>query len=169
MESEARRLERNEKMRRKDRERDEEFAIEVVDSAPYGVVSFVDEKGEPYCVQLSLVRIGRELFFHSAHEGRKVDIIRNNPKACIAFADNVLPAMDQFTTGYDSAIVKGVVSEVTNDREKIEVLRKISEHFCPTNMERFNEAIRISLHRCAIFKISMDEITGKQKKLSPAE
>lgn len=154
-------------MRRKDRERDEEFALEVIDSAPYGVLALTDENGEPYCIQLSLVRVGKELFFHSAHEGRKADIIRKSPKACVAFADNVLPAMDQFTTGYDSAIVKGIVSEIKDDTEKIEALRKISERYCPTNMVRFDEAIKSSLHRCAIFKISMDAITGKQKKLSP--
>ena len=152
-------------MRRKDRERDEEFALEVIDSAPYGVVSLVDEAGEPYCIQLNLVRVDRDLYFHSALEGRKVDIIRNNPKACVAFADNVLPAMDQFTIGYDSAIVKGVVTEITEDEEKIEALRQISLRYCPTNMGKFDEAIKRSLKICGIFKIRMDEITGKQKKL----
>lgn len=152
-------------MRRKDRERDEEFAIGVIDSAPYGVAAFSDEKGDPYCIQLSLVRHGRNLYFHSAHEGRKVEIMKNNPKVCVAFADNVIPAKDQFTTGYDSAIVKGTVSEITDDDEKIEALKLISEHFCPANMDRFDDAIKRSLKITAIYKIEMDEITGKQKKL----
>ena len=150
-------------MRRKDRERDEKFAIGVIDRAPYGVMALVDEQGEPYAVQLSLVRIGCCLYFHSAFEGKKVEIIRNNPKACVTFADNVIPAKDQFTTGYDSAIVKGTVSEVTDDAEKTEVLRQLSQHYCPANMERFEEAVKKSLKITAIFKISMDEVTGKQK------
>ncbi len=153
-------------MRRKDREKDKEFAFEVIDSAPYGVAAFTDEKGMPYSVPLSFVRSGEYLYFHSAKEGKKVDTIRNDPRICVSFANNVMPAMDQFTTGYDSAMVRGVVTQVTDKEEIIEALRKISEHFCPTNMDRFDEAVKMSIDRTAIFKVKIEEITGKQKKLT---
>ena len=153
-------------MRRKDRERDEKFALGVIDSAPYGVMALTDEKGEPYAIPLSLVRIGGFLYFHSAHEGTKNDIIKNNPKVVVTFADNVVPAENEFTTGYDSAIVKGTVTEITEKNEKIEALRMLSERYCPANMERFDKAIEKSLNITAIFKMSMDEVTGKQKILN---
>ena len=156
-------------MRRKDRERDENFAIGVIDSAPYGVMALVDETGQPYAIPLSLVRIGRLLYFHSAHEGTKNNIIKNNPNAVVTFADNVVPAENEFTTGYDSAIVKGKVTEVTDKAEKIEALRMLSEHYCPANMERFDKAIEKSLKITAIFKMSIDEVTGKQKILTKYE
>ena len=156
-------------MRRKDREKDETFALGVIDASPYGVLALVDEAGDPYAIQISPVRIGRYLYFHSAVEGTKNDIIKKRPKACIAFAMNVLPAKNHFTTGYDSAIVKGTVCEVTDIEEKKEVLRELSQHYCPENMGKFDEAIKRSLDITAIFKISMDEITGKQKVLSPQE
>lgn len=152
-------------MRRKDRERDEEFAIGVIDSAPYGVAAFTDENGDPYAIPLSLVRIGKELYFHSAKAGTKNEIFKTEPRACVTFADNVIPATDAFTTGYDSAIVKGRLCEVTDDEEKVMALKKLSEHFCPGHMAKFGEAIEMSLGRTAVFKISMEEITGKQKKL----
>ena len=153
-------------MRRKDRERDEKFALGVIDSAPYGVMALTDENGEPYAIPLSPVRIGGFLYFHSAHEGTKNDIIKNNPKAVVTFADNVAPAENEFTTGYDSAIVKGTVTEITDEKEKIEALRMLSERYCPANMERFDKAIEKSLKITAIFKMSMDEVTGKQKVLT---
>ena len=156
-------------MRRKDREKDRDFALKVIDHAPFGVAAFVDEKGDPYAIQLSIVRVGEFLFFHSAHEGAKNDIIKRNPRTCVTFASNVIPAKDSFTTSYESAIVKGVVTEVFDDDEKTEILRALSIRFCPDNMGRFDEAIKMSLGRTAIFKISMDEVTGKAKHLSEAQ
>lgn len=156
-------------MRRKDREKDRDFALKVIDHAPFGVAAFVDEKGDPYAIQLSIVRVGEFLFFHSAHEGTKNDIIKRNSRICVTFASNVIPAKDSFTTSYESAIVKGVVTEVFDDDEKTEILRALSIRFCPDNMGRFDEAIKMSLGRTAIFKISMDEVTGKAKHLSEAQ
>lgn len=152
-------------MRRKDRERDEEFAITVIDAVPYGVLSVTDEHGQPYAIPLSLIRIDKVLYFHSAKAGTKNDIFKKEPRVCVTFVDNVIPATDEFTTGYDSAIVKGIISEVTEDDEKILALRKLSEHFCPAHMDKFREAIEMSLGRTAVFKVTMEEITGKQKKL----
>ena len=60
-------------MRRKDREKDFDFALKVIDEAPYGVAAFIDMEGNPYAIQLSLVRIGDHLYFHPAHIGRVRD------------------------------------------------------------------------------------------------
>ena len=61
-------------MRRKDREMPLQFAHQVIDKATYGVVSMID--GEmPYSVPLSIVRSGDVLYFHSAMQGRKVDVL----------------------------------------------------------------------------------------------
>jgi nitroimidazol reductase NimA-like FMN-containing flavoprotein (pyridoxamine 5'-phosphate oxidase superfamily) len=43
-------------MRRKDREMNKEFGIEVIDNSRYGVVSVIDEDNEPYGIPLSIVR-----------------------------------------------------------------------------------------------------------------
>ena len=52
-------------MRRKDREMDATFALEVFDKAPYITVSFTKPDGSPYGVPLSLVRTDEKTFwFH---------------------------------------------------------------------------------------------------------
>lgn len=40
-------------MIKKELERDEAFAWEVLDTAPYAVLAMADGKGEPYCVPMS--------------------------------------------------------------------------------------------------------------------
>ena len=42
-------------MRKKSREMDSEWALEVMHKAPYITVSFIDEDGKPYGLPLSLV------------------------------------------------------------------------------------------------------------------
>lgn len=153
-------------MRRKDREKDFDFALKVIDEAPYGVAAFTDMEGNPYAIQLSLVRIGDHLYFHSAKEGTKNDIIKQNPQVCVAFAANVIPAKSSFTTSYESAVVKGCVSEIIDDEEKIGALRALSVRFCPDNMDKFDRAIEMSLQRTAIYKITMEEVTAKAKHVS---
>ena len=68
-------------MRRKDRERDRAFAYDVIDRCEYGVAAMAGEGGAPYCVPLSLVRLGDTLYFHCALEGTKLDCLRRSPRA----------------------------------------------------------------------------------------
>ena len=51
-------------MRRKDREMDENFAIELLDTCDYMTMSMVDEVGEAYAVPLSMARLDDKLYFH---------------------------------------------------------------------------------------------------------
>ena len=67
-------------MRRKDRERDRAFAYDVIDRCEYGVAAMAGEGGAPYCVPLSLVRLGDTLYFHCALEGTKLDCLRRSPR-----------------------------------------------------------------------------------------
>ena len=71
-------------MRRKDRQMPLHFAHQVIDKAQYGVVSMIDGDN-PYSVPLSIVRSGDVLYFHSAKQGRKVDVLASNANVSILF------------------------------------------------------------------------------------
>ncbi len=71
-------------MRCKDRQMPLHFAHQVIDKAPYGVVSMIDE-GRHYSVPLSIVRRGDVLYFDSAKQGRKVDVLVSNANVNIVF------------------------------------------------------------------------------------
>lgn len=59
-------------MRRKDREMDESFALGIMDKCECPVLSMADNNGEPYCVPISIVRDGQDIFFHCAKEGTAI-------------------------------------------------------------------------------------------------
>ena len=151
-------------MRRKDRERDRNFALDVIDRCDYGVISLVTPDGHPYCVPLSVVRIENEVYFHTATEGTKLDILRMNPYASLACVTGVQVIPGKFTTAYESAVVCGNVTEITDEKQKIAALRALCLKFTPDNMDDFDNAISRSLARTGIWKLTIESITGKCKE-----
>ena len=150
-------------MRRKDRERDKTFALDGIDRCEYGVAALATEGDTPYCIPLSLVREGEELYFHCALEGTKLELLRKNPHVCISFVASNEAATDAFTTYFQSAVVVGTAYEITEDQKRIEALRLISQKLTPANMADFDNAIARSLGRTGVWGIHMEEITGKEK------
>ena len=151
-------------MRRIDREMPAEFALEVADKCEWAVMSMIDPKGMPYCIPISIVRDDNNIYFHSAKEGFKVECLRANLTVCIACVGDTKPSRDKFTTEFESAIIRGVAMEVLDDKEKIKALRILCEKLTPTNMDEFDGAIAKSLFRTAVWKVEINEITGKRKK-----
>ena len=151
-------------MRRKERREDENFAFEVLDKADFAVISMTDADGLPYCLPISAVRIGEKLYFHSAENGRKAEAMSKDPNVCITAAVDVVSAEDKFTTYFKSAVVRGKAVKVTDDEEKITALKAICERFTPSNMRDFSNAIKMSLSRTAVWRIDIENATGKQKK-----
>jgi nitroimidazol reductase NimA-like FMN-containing flavoprotein (pyridoxamine 5'-phosphate oxidase superfamily) len=151
-------------MRRKDRQASRDEALGFLDKAPYGVLSTVDSDGVPYGVPLSLAREGEWLYFHGALEGHKAVNLRIQPRVCVSFVGSTEFPQDNFTVVYESAIVIGTACEVLEDDEKIHGLRLISERFTPGNMQAFEDETARMLKVTRVWKIHIDEITGKRRK-----
>ena len=62
-------------MIKKQCERSEAFAWDVVDRAPYAVLALSDTDGTPYCVPISPVRRGKAVYFHCAAVGKKLTAV----------------------------------------------------------------------------------------------
>ncbi len=150
-------------MRRKDREKDAGFALEVVRDCEYATLATVNEDGTPYCIPISPVLIDGYIYFHCALEGKKLDNINQNSNVCISCVRNTKLVPEKFTTEFESAVVTGKCEIVVDDAEKITALRVICQKYAQTNMSEFDNAIARSLGRTAICKIRIEQITGKAK------
>jgi nitroimidazol reductase NimA-like FMN-containing flavoprotein (pyridoxamine 5'-phosphate oxidase superfamily) len=152
-------------MRRKDREQSRDFAIAIVDKCLYAVLSTISEDGTPYGVPISIVRDGDWIYFHCAKEGHKIDNMRYKNRVCLVCVGNITEPPDNFTVVYESAIVFGKAEEVTDDEEKIRSLRLVCLRHTPDNMAAFDgEAARFK-DVTGVWKIHIDEISGKQRLL----
>lgn len=151
-------------MRRKDRQMPEEFAWEVVDKCEYAFLAMTAEDGSPYGLPVTIVRNGREIYFHSALEGRKVECLRRSPRICLSCVGDTRVPPGKFTTLFESAVIFGTAAEVTGEDEKIHALRLLCQRHTPDNMENFSRAAAGSLARTGVWKITAEEITGKAKR-----
>ncbi len=156
-------------IRRKDRERDRAFALAVVDTCEWAVLSMIDPQQKPYGVPVSIVRDGDCVYFHTALRGRKIDCLRQCPRVWVSCVGYTRRFKHEFTTAYDAAMIGGTAEEVTEEAEKIRVLRLLCERHTPAHMEAFDGEIAHSLARTGLWKIHIDTITGKQKPDTEAD
>ena len=118
-------------MRRSDRARDRSFAFDVIDRCGHGVAALSTGGEGPYCIPLSLVRVGDDLFFHCALEGRKLDLLRRDPRVCVTFVGEDTPVFLEpamYSTYFQSAIVTGTAQEVTGEAEVHQVFDPVLKH-----------------------------------------
>lgn len=151
-------------MRRKDREMDQAFALDVVDRCEYAVMAMASKTGDPYCVPITIARDGKYIYFHCAKAGTKIDMLRENPQVCMTCVGDTQRIPEEFTTRYESAVVRGIAREITDDETKIHALRLICQRHAAAGMDGFDAAIEKSLNRTAIWQVEITDITGKSKR-----
>ncbi len=157
-------------MRKVSREMSAEWALEVFDKAPYITVSMTGADGVPYGLPLSLVRTDEKTFwFHCATEGKKLNILKENPKVFLSAVTKCRPLRGpkdgSFTLEFQSATGFGTAEIVEAEETKKEALRAICERFLPERMEGFEEAVTRSLHRTTVVRITLSEPpVGKRKQ-----
>ena len=152
-------------MRRKDREKSRDFALAVADKCFYSVMATVNPDGSPYCVPLFLAREGEWLYFHCAREGHKIDNLRFQNRVSISCVGDTKVIPRKFGLEYESAVINGTAFEITDREEMIRALAVISRRYTPGDMDIFDKAVERDLGRTAVWKIHIDEISGKGRKL----
>jgi nitroimidazol reductase NimA-like FMN-containing flavoprotein (pyridoxamine 5'-phosphate oxidase superfamily) len=108
------------------------------------------------------------LFFHGAQEGRKLDIIRTNNKACFEVdCDTRLiegGTVCAYGYAYKSVIGFGEITILETKDEKIDGLNAIMRR--QTGKETVYHFTEEALNRTAVYKMTVSELTGKQKEFS---
>lgn len=158
-------------MRKESREMDSKWALEIMRKAPYITVSFTRKDGTAYGVPLSLACAEDDniWYFHCATEGDKLDAISANPEVCLSAVTRCQPTVGpkdgSFTLQYRSAIAFGKAEIVNDTDEKIKALKLICQRFLPKHMDAFDDAVKRSLHRTAVVRITLTATpTGKRKQ-----
>ena len=137
----------------------------VLKRATSGVLALSEKDGTPYAVPLSFVDDGNALYFHCAKEGRKLDVIAQNPRAafCAVSRDDVRP--EAFTTRYESVTVFGEISIVEDDAEKRRAALLLCDKYAPESSEADREAeLSQYWNALCVLKLSKDAVTGKASR-----
>jgi len=120
---------------------------------------------QPYLVPLNFIYEKGSIYFHCALQGRKIDYIRANPKACFQTgeADGLISGDNPCSHNYSyrSVIVEGAVEEVVSSAEKEKILRLITAKYATAQMAEG----AISPNRIAstgVYRIVPSIVSGKR-------
>jgi len=156
------------KMRRKDREiKDRNGIEEIILLCKTCHVAMIDE-GMPYVIPMNfgyrfISDDKLELFFHSAQEGRKINILKKNNCVCFEMAfegESLFPDVP-CRSGYffASLIGFGEVTFIDDTAEKCDALSALYRHQTGRDAVFTNE----EAGTVCVFKIVSTDFTGKRK------
>ena len=148
-------------MRRKDRERDATFALEVLRDCEFITLATINLDGTPYCIPINHALVDKTIYFHCAPEGQKLTNIKHNNNVCITGVRHTKILPEKFTTEYESAVATGKCFEVTDDDEIILGLKKITEKYAMDHMDDFENMMDKYRGKVSVYKIELEQITGK--------
>jgi nitroimidazol reductase NimA-like FMN-containing flavoprotein (pyridoxamine 5'-phosphate oxidase superfamily) len=117
----------------------------------------------PYIVPVSFGYDGKVLYFHSAKDGKKIDILSGNNSVCFEFESDVKLVPNEskpcnWSFSFQSVIGFGKAEELVSPEDKIEGINRIMEQYSDKKWD-FSQ---IPLDGLRIWKIKIENITGKQ-------
>ena len=149
-------------MRRKEKEITEKAAIEAIIKKSLVCRLALSDDNSPYIVPLSFGYKDKVLYFHGSQKGKKINIIKKNPKVCFEFdADTeIVKAEDacRWSMSYKSVIGFGKAVLLEDTEEKQRALDIIMSQYSG-RIFQFDDAI---LKKTFVIKVEIESMTGKQ-------
>lgn len=150
-------------MRRSDREIKDRSAIDRILRGSQVCRIGLAVDGQPYVVPVCFGYDGNCLFFHSASNGRKIDMIRRNPRVCFEVdVVNELVEADVacgWSMRYESVIGFGTAQVLDDPKEKETALAVIMAQYSDRGFDFPLPAI----DQVCVVRIAIESLTGKQR------
>ena len=146
-------------MRRAERQVcDPEFIQQVLEEAQEIYLAF-NTQDFPYIVPVNYVLYEGSLFFHSAYEGTKMDLLRADPR--VAFSTAVDIHIEKTTTRYRGVCGHGIAEIVEDANMKNAVLKAFAVRYKAPCV--FPVPERMFTHTCVV-RIDIKQISGKHSR-----
>ena len=149
------------KMRRIRQQMTDQAAISVLENAKTGVLAVIGENGYPYPVPMNFAYLDGKIYLHSANTGHKIDAIRKNDKVSFLVIDKDDVIEDKLTTAYRSVVVFGRARLVSDDKEKLALIRRFALKYSK-NMPAIQADIDENFSSLSLIEIIPEHITGKE-------
>jgi nitroimidazol reductase NimA-like FMN-containing flavoprotein (pyridoxamine 5'-phosphate oxidase superfamily) len=150
-------------LRRSDREITDQATIEaILRRVEVGRLGLAVDY-EPYVVPLNFVYHQGAIYFHCADEGRKIEMLRANPRVCFEVDEHYGTVRSNkpvpHGTHYTSVIVFGQAQILDNLQHKFEVLQILLDKYAPG---RHYRPLRVGEAKgVTVVEITIESMTGK--------
>lgn len=150
-------------MRRQDRRLDDNEAERILIQGEYGVLSTTGENGSPYGVPLSYAYLNKNIYFHCAGEGHKLDNIALNDRVSFCVVGKTMPLPDKFSTRYESVIIFGRAVAV-DGIEKEQALMALIEKYSADFIEKGRKYVDKDGPITKVIKLNVELMSGKARR-----
>jgi nitroimidazol reductase NimA-like FMN-containing flavoprotein (pyridoxamine 5'-phosphate oxidase superfamily) len=151
-------------MRRNDREITDRNEIDsIIARCKVFRIALCDE-GQPYVLPLNFGYDGKYLYFHSANDGKKVEIIKQNNRIGFEFDifHEIITAQTpcKWGTKYESVVGTGIAEFIESHQGKAAALECILNQYGGS----FKDFKDSPLSTVSVFRVNIISINGKEKK-----
>lgn len=154
-------------MRRTDRQLSDAKTIEEIILKADVIRVGLFDGNEPYIVPLNFGYAAPYFYMHCANEGRKIEIIKLNPKVCFELeTDHNLVKAPQacgWTMNFKSVMGTGILEIINEPEEKTKGLSVLMDHYNPTKMAMPYDFSKL-FDKTTILRLQVETITCKVKE-----
>jgi nitroimidazol reductase NimA-like FMN-containing flavoprotein (pyridoxamine 5'-phosphate oxidase superfamily) len=136
----------------------------IIQSCKVCHVAMVDADNMPYVLPFNFGYHNGIIYLHSDPQGKKINILKNNPNVCINFTtDHELFHITEniacsYGMRYKSVVVNGKVEFIKSNREKIEALNIFMKQYVGEKEFAYSAP---AINNVCVFSIKMTNFTGK--------
>ncbi len=136
---------------------------EIIDKCDVCYVGMVDTDGKPYVLPFNFGYEDGSIYLHMAQQGKKMDVLANNPNVCVAFStDHKLFHRNEgvacsYGMHYRSVLAYGVAAFIEDYDEKVRIMNVTMKKY--TGKDFLYNAPAI--HNVAVYHIKVSKLEGK--------
>jgi nitroimidazol reductase NimA-like FMN-containing flavoprotein (pyridoxamine 5'-phosphate oxidase superfamily) len=144
----------------------------ILDEAHICHVGFVVD-GQPFVMPTIHVRVGDSIYLHGSVASRMLQALSRGGEACISvtLVDGLVLARSAFhhSMNYRSVVLFGKGSAVEDERQKVEVLRSLSEHLVRGRWAEVREPNVKELKQTLVVRVAIEEASAKVRTGPPLD
>ena len=135
-------------------------------------VGFTVEQ-QPYVIPTGYVRAGEKLYIHGSAASRMLRSLDQGIQVCVTvtLVDGLVLARSSFhhSINYRSVVVLGTAQLVLDRDEKIDALRRFTNHIVPHRWDEARQPTDQELKATSVLVLPMDEVSAKMRTGPPID
>jgi nitroimidazol reductase NimA-like FMN-containing flavoprotein (pyridoxamine 5'-phosphate oxidase superfamily) len=151
---------------------DRAAAYKILDEGFICHVGFVAD-GQPFVIPTGYGRIGDNLYIHGSAASRMLRNLDQGVAVCVTVTllDGLVLARSIFnhSMNYRSVVVLGTATAVSDPAEKLEALRRLSEHILPGRWAESRQPNERELKATLVMRLPITEFSAKVRQGPPID
>jgi len=151
---------------------DRETVFKILDEAFVCHVGFVMD-GQPYVIPTNFGRNGETLYFHGSAASRMLRTLTEGVPVCVTvtLTDGLVLARSAFhhSVNYRSVVVLGAARLVEDPTEKMEALRRFTEHIMKGRWDEIRWPTEQELKATTVLALPLEEVSAKVRTGGPVD